>query len=450
MVGNKTGSPISIFFESGSARLTAESQQSLHDWYSLLNQEQVKTLHFNLQGTADLMTIKSDLYPNNAALSQARADSVAAWLVQQGAAHRNISIDAIGDSTPFPTGTDPLSLKKNRRVTVQAYQIDITRLPLTSSDVNKRDLYNIDENKVFKTIDGLPEYKVDMGDELQITFWQGGKAEIQKVTVQIDGTVSLPYQSALKVAGYTPREIDRLTTEILRKYERNPRVDVQVLKAKSKFASVFGEVQSLSRQPTGPGTYALRGKESLVDFLSRVGGPSKEANLNSVQIIREGKTVLLNLNRAIRQGDLSENAIIDDGDTIFVPSLAQSKRQVYVLGQVGKAGIVEFTGEINFLDAISKSGGLSPQAYLPDIRVLRANRDQPQILAVNFQRFLEQGDLTQNLALMDKDIIIVPSRPVANWNKFVNDISPTITLLLQPVSVAQQILSLRLLSGQVK
>jgi len=273
---------------------------------------------------------------------------------------------------------------------------------------------------------------------------------VQKVVVQIDGTVSLPYQAALHVAGYTPREIDALTTEIIRKYERNPRVDVQVLKARSKFASIFGEIQNLSRQPTGAGTYALHGKESLVDFLSRVGGPTKEANLNNVQIIRDGKTVLLDLSRAIRQGDLSENAIIDDGDTIFVPSLTQSKNQVYVLGQVTKPGIVEFTGEINFLDAISKAGGLIDSAYLPDIRVLRSDRDQPQILPVNFQRFLEQGDLTQNISLMDKDVIIIPSRPIANWNKFIADISPSLTMLLQPVSIAQQILYIRVLAGQVQ
>jgi len=121
-----------------------------------------------------------------------------------------------------------------------------------------------------------------------------------------------------------------------------------------------------------------------------------------------------------------------------------------VLGQVAKAGIVEFTGDINFLDAISKAGGLTDDAYLPDIRVLRADRDQPQILAVNFQRFLEDGDLTQNIALMDKDVLIIPSRPIANWNKFIADISPSITLLLQPVSIAQQILTLRLLTGQVQ
>jgi len=448
-LSKQVGERLSIYFDSGTARLNPESIAKVNAWVDSLGVD-LSQLHLELQGRADQRPIHSELFPNNTALSKARADAVATTLLRHNAKKENMNIDALGDKSPLPPGLDPASLRQNRRVFVEAFKIENTKLPLSRSNINKRDLYNITENKVFKTIDGVPEYKVGIGDELQITFWQGAKAEKQKVIVQIDGTVSLPYQAALKVAGLTPREIDKLTTNIIKKYERNPRVDVQVLKAKSKFASIFGEVQSLSRQPTGAGTYPLRGKESLVDFLSRVGGPTKDANLNNVQIIRDGKTVLLDLNRAIRQGDLSENAIIDDGDTIFIPSLAQSKRQVYVLGQVAKAGIVEFTGDINFLDAVSKAGGLTKDAYLPDIRILRTDRDQPQILAVNFQRFLEEGDLTQNLALMDKDVLIIPSRPIANWNKFIADISPSITLLLQPVSIAQQILTLRLLTGQVK
>ncbi|OIP98606.1 MAG: hypothetical protein AUK35_10215 [Zetaproteobacteria bacterium CG2_30_46_52] len=447
--GNKIGERLSIYFDSGTAKLNPSSVTSIANWSAALKQP-LSQVRFEITGRADQRPIRSDLYPNNTALSQARAESVAAWLRNNGALAGHMQIDALGDTSPLPPGLDPIALRENRRVFVQAYRIESVSLPRTTSDINRRDLYHIDENKVFKTIDNVAEYKVGVGDELSITFWQGGKPETQKVVVQINGTVSLPYQAALQVAGYTPREIDILTTDILQKYERNPRVDIQVIRANSKFASIFGEVQNLSRQPTGPGTYALRGRESLVDFLSRVGGPTAQANLNNVQIIRNGKTVLLNLSRAIRQGDLSENALIDDGDTIFVPSLAQSKRQVYVLGQVAKTGIVEFTGEISFLDAISKSGGLTGDAYLPDIRIVRADRDQPQIIAVDFQRFLEKGDLTQNLALMDNDILIIPSRPIANWNKFIADISPSVTLLLQPVSIAQQILTLRLLAGQVQ
>jgi protein involved in polysaccharide export with SLBB domain len=221
---------------------------------------------------------------------------------------------------------------------------------------------------------------------------------------------------------------------------------VQVLKARSKTVNIFGEVQSLTRQPTGPGRYYISGKESLVDLLSRAGGPGKDADLSKVQITRDGKTITLNLKRAIKQGDWTENAIIDHGDTIFIPSLAQSKHKVYVLGAVGKPGIIEFSGDMNFLDAVLKSGGLDKGASLPDIRVIRSDRDAPQILAIDFERFMEKGDLTQNLALQDNDVLIIPRRPIANWNLFVLDIMPSLQLILAPVTIASQTLSIAVLS----
>ncbi|MDX8403681.1 MAG: FG-GAP-like repeat-containing protein [Mariprofundaceae bacterium] len=447
-IGQKIGEKHSVFYESGSALISDISLKQLETWAKTLDKERDK-VRFKIEGRADIRPIHSELFPNNASLSLARAESVAAWLIANGARKEVVSIKAIGDTDPLPVGNDPVALKQNRRVFVQAYQIESVRLPEVTSNKVKRDLFHIEENQTFKIIDDIPGYKVGAGDNLSITFWQGGKSTEHKITVQTDGTVSLPYQEALQISGLTPREIDRKITEILSRYERHPRVDVQVLKARSKTVSIFGEVRSLTRQPTGPGTYFISGKESLVEFLSRAGGPGKDADLAKVQVIRNGKTVVLNLDRAIKQGDWAENAIVDDGDTIFIPSLAQSKRRVYVLGDVKKPGIVEFIGDIRFLDAISKSGGLGGDAYLPDIRVIRADRDSPQILAVNFERFMEQGDLTQNIALQDKDVLIIPTRPIANWNKFMQDITPTIDFLLKPVDAASEILTVQVLSDSL-
>ena len=447
-IGKEIGAKHSVFYDSASATLDDKSLESLKAWFSGLAHEADK-IRFEIEGRADIRPIHSDLYPNNTALSLARGEAVAAWLLSNGAREEAIEIKALGAANPLPEGTDPVALQKNRRVFVRAFEIESVNLPEVANNQVKRDLFHIDENKIFKMIDGIAGYKVGEGDDLSITFWQGGKETEYKVTVQVDGTVSLPYQEALRVSGMTPREIDQNVIKIISAYERHPRVDVQVLKARSKTVTIFGEVKDLLRQPTGPGTYPVSGKETIVDFLSRVGGPTKDADLTRVQVIRNGKTVMLNLERAIKQGDWAENAIIDHGDTIFIPSLAQSKRQVYVLGAIAKPGIVEYVGDIRFLDAVAKSGGLSQDAYLPDIRVIRADRDSPQILAVNFERFMEQGDLTQNLALHDKDVLIIPTRPIANWNKFIQDINPTLGLIMQPINAVSELQTIRLLSNRL-
>jgi len=442
--GRKLGKKVSVFYNSADASLTPEALETLDAWAADI--DSLSGLHYEIEGRADVRPIHSDLYPNNRALSQARAESVVAWLHKKGVPKDALNVHVLGADKPLPVGTDPLSLKLNRRVFVQAYKVTSVRLPEVQAKDDSHDLFHLSENKVFKTTNGVVGYKIGAGDLLSLTFWQGGKSTEYKVTVQVDGTVSLPYQAALKVSGMTPSEVDAHVTEILKRFERKPRVDVMVLKARSKSVSIFGEVQNLTRQPTGPGTYFLSGKESLVNFLSRAGGPSKEADLTKVQVLRDGKTVTLNLDRAIKQGDWRENALLDDGDTIFVPSLAQSKRRVYVLGAVAKPGIVEFIGDINFLDAISKSGGLGKDAYLRDIRVLRASRDKPLILPVNFERFMEKGDLSQNIALQDKDMLIIPKRPIANWNQWIADIMPTFTLLSSPMNTVADYYTVRTLS----
>lgn len=450
ITGVEAGEALAVFFDTGSATLDETGRQQIQAWFESLHTKAAE-LQLTLEGRADIRPIHSEVFPNNAALSRARAEAVAARLVELGMARKQIRIIALGARNPLPEGLDEEALRQNRRVLIRAYEARTVRLPQSiGTAVGRHDLFHVDENAVFKVLDGIPGYKVGPGDELSITLWQGGKGEEHKVIVQVDGTVSLPYQEALMVSGMTPREIDRHVTGLLSRYERHPRVDVRVIKARSKTVSIFGEVQSLLRQPTGPGSYFLKGKETLVDFLSRAGGPTKDADLTKVQIIRGGKTVLLNLDHAIKQGDWSENAVLDDGDRIFIPSLAQSKRRIYVLGEVKKPGIVEFRGDINFLDVISKSGGFGSDAYYPDIRVIRADRDTPKILPVAFDRFMEQGDLTQNLALQDKDVIIVPRSPVGNWNKTIKDMMPTLDLLIfRPLEVWYQALIIRDLSRRV-
>ncbi len=439
-VGQPIGEALRLYFDTESAHMEAGNGQALDAWLTGLGGA-LKAMYFRIRGRADIRPVHTEAFPNNKALSRARAESVAAILRGHGIPEKQITTEALGDKEPLPPGSSEEALRLNRRVLVQAYPLRSVRIPPTAGKPSHGDLFHVRENKTFKILDGIPEYRVGPGDELSITLWQGGgKGEEYKVVVQVNGTVSMPFFEAVHVEGMTPREIDAFMTQSQKRFVRHPRVDVRVLKARSKTTTIFGQVQSLLRQPTGPGTYFLKGKESLVEFLSRAGGPAKDADLTKVQIIRNGKTILLNLNRAIKQADWRENAIIDDGDTIFIPSLAQSKRRVYVLGAVKKPGIVEFSGDIRLLDAVSKGGGFGDHPYYPDIRVIRADRDRPLILAVNFKRLLEQGDLTQNLALQDKDVIIIPRSPIGNWNEYIKDISPSLDLLLfKPVNLAYEL-----------
>lgn len=445
-VGMPLGEPLKLYFETAQARVSDDDAKLISAWLPTLGRD-TKDLYFRVFGKADVRSVHSEVFPNNESLSLARAEAVSAMLRDHGIFADRIAVKALGDKDPVPPGMSAEALQQNRTAWVQAYPSISVRLPLTMGDNAKRDLFHINENAAFKTVDGVPEYRVGPGDEISISLWQGGMAKVHKVVVAIDGTISIPFFEGVNVNSMTPTEIDNFMTKSMAQFVRQPRVDIEMVKYHSKTATIFGQVRDLQRQPTGPGTYFLEGKESLVNFLSRVGGPTDRADITQVQIIRGGKVVKLNLERAIQQADWRENAIIDDGDTIFVPSMEQAGRRVYVLGEVKNPGIVEFSGEFHILDAVSKSGGFAENVYYQDMRVIRANRDKPLILPVAFNRLLEDGDLTQNLALNDRDVIIIPRSPIANWNKWIQDVSPSLNLLLfQPISAVDAVQNIQLLN----
>lgn len=441
-VGMPIGKPQRVFFDTAKTDIRPDDSKAVNTWLASLKKDP-KGLYFRVLGKADVRPIHTEVFPNNVALSRGRAEAVAGMLRAKGIPADRILIKALGDKDPMPIGMTREALQQNRTVWVQAFPPISVRLPRTTGESVKRDLYHINENTAFKIVNGIPEYRVGPSDELKITMWQGGTPDIQKVVVDVDGTISLPFFEGVKVDGLTPSEIDALMTSTLARFVRHPRVDVVVTKYHSKQATIFGQVKDLIRQPTGPGPYYLQGKETLVDFISRAGGPTDKADMTQVQLIRNGKVIKLNLERAIQQADWRENAIVNEGDTIFIPSLEQAGHRVYVLGQVTKPGIVEFTGDFTILDAISKSGGFTEDAFYPDIRVIRADRDKPLIMPVAFDRLLEQGDLSQNLALYDRDVIIVPRSPIGNWNEFIKQITPSLDILLfKPLSAVSEMQSI--------
>ncbi len=443
-----------VFFPSGSDALAKAEQAKLASWWKQLRARFSNDLHglrLELIGKADPRPIHTKRFPDNIALSRARAEAAARWLLAHGAPKDRLSIRALGAKEPEPPGFDPEALRLNRRVRVRALRVHAARILPGTEKVRLEDLYHVRENRVFRTIRGRPLYKVGPGDEITIVLWRGGKSKKHELVVQPDGTVSLPYMERVRVAGLASVEIEARLTRMLRRYEKHPRVDVYVRKKRAHVVTILGEVQNLVRQPTGPGAYPLLGRETLVDFLSRVGGPTRDADLAHVQLIRGGRTILLNLEKAISQGDWTQNAVLDEGDRVIIPSLRLSKRRVYVLGEVNKPGVVEFSGELRFLDAIAKAGGFGRHPYYASIRVIRAADERtPEIIPVAFDRLLEEGDVAQNLALEDHDIVIVPRSPIGNWNAFIQDLLPTFQLLTQPLTAVQELLLIRDLNRRVR
>jgi len=296
------------------------------------------------------------------------------------------------------------------------------------------------ENSVFTEARGVPEYKIGPGDVLTITLWDQAKPVPYKNAVRPDGKISYSYMDDILVAGRTSHEVDETLSNALKKYIRNPRVDVVVTKYQSKSALLFGQINRLQTGISGPGKYPLMGKTKILDFIVMAGGPIigeefANADLKRVEVVRKGKSYTINLYQAMFKGDLSQNIVIDDGDIITVPELPTFGERVYVFGEVNSQGIYRLKDAYDLLAAVSKAGGTTRVAVDSEIKIIRGyneDRTKPIILSANLDEILKKGDIAQNIPLLDGDVVYIPRTIIGDINEFIINTTPLLDYLLYP------------------
>ena len=185
---------------------------------------------------------------------------------------------------------------------------------------------------------GYPEYVVGAGDVLGIIIYTGLERKTLEVRVRGNGQIFAPDISPepMIVAQLSPSQIEGLIKGRMRHFIRNPNAEVQVLKYNSKKSSILGEIRDTMESHSGPGTYALRGLERIVDFIAAHGGPTTAADLTRVQVVgRDGSSRIVNVQKAIFEADESHNVIIRTGDMIFIPSEVAFQRFDYTVTVAG-------------------------------------------------------------------------------------------------------------------
>jgi polysaccharide export outer membrane protein len=296
----------------------------------------------------------------------------------------------------------------------------------------------VEENEVFTTKNGFVEYRLDAGDVLQITFWRGTEGEQKTVAVRPDGKISFGYVEDLYVRGLTPTELDQILTRRLGEYIRHPRIDVVVEEYNSKSVTILGAVGY--RTGTGPGQYQLKGRAHLSEMLSEAGGPRPDANLRDVRIRRKGnKSITVNLYKAITQGDISQDIVLDNGDVVYVQAVSKESNRVYVFGEVEKPGAYTFEGsEMRVFDAVAQAGGYTVFGKPALTRVVRGDITRPEVFETDLKALIEEGDYTQNIALANGDLVYVPRNGFGDINQFIQRIMPFMRLIIYPAQVVNE------------
>jgi polysaccharide export outer membrane protein len=321
-------------------------------------------------------------------------------------------------------------------------------------DIKKMTL--VKENSVFTEKRGYPEYIVGPGDVLIINFWEGPNPKPYETTVRPDGRISYSFVDNVMVRGQTTAEITSTLIEALKEYIRLPRLEVMVKEYKSKTALLSGQINVLQTGISGPGKYSLKGKTTALDLIILAGGPivgraaptsvaggatgaggvpMGDADMRKVELVRAGKKYTLNLYDAMFKGDTSQNVVLDDNDILTVPELPIYGERIYVFGEVNQEGIYRLKDAADFLSALSIASGLTRTAVKDDIKIIRGYKERnrkPLILSVNYYDIVKRADLSQNIELMNGDVVYVPRTTIGDVNEFILNTTPLLDYLFYP------------------
>ena len=165
-------------------------------------------------------------------------------------------------------------------------------------------------------------YRLTPGDVIQLTFLYVSEFD-QTITVQPDGYVSLKGLRDLFAQGLTVPQFDRALIEAYAVVLRDPVVSVSLKEFEKPYFIAAGEIAH-------PGKFELRGATTLTQALAIAGGTTKSAKSSQIILFRHFSDELLevktiNAKKMLRSRDLSEDAVLRPGDTVFVPTSALSK-----------------------------------------------------------------------------------------------------------------------------
>jgi polysaccharide export outer membrane protein len=115
------------------------------------------------------------------------------------------------------------------------------------------------------------------------------------------------------------------------------------------------------------------------------------------------------------------------------------ERKIFVLGEVERPGVYNFSAGMTTLQALALAGGYKNTAVLKDMRIIRGNLDSPKLIRVNMKK-TAQGKELKDVLLVHNDVIYVPRSAIGDWNNFINlYIRPTMEVLSLPLGGASTI-----------
>ena len=286
------------------------------------------------------------------------------------------------------------------------------------------------------------ESRIGPDDLLQITVFEAPDLN-RTLRVSANGEISLQLLGPVKAGGLTPRQLELVLQELLRRtYMKDPRVGVFVQELQSHPVSVVGAVKR-------PGVFQIRGTKTVLELLSMAEGLADDAG-DTVLVMhgasttgsisrdnagpesqkggqvsttpddaalasgpsaptkqeRAGEIVEVNLKSLLESDDPAFNIPVHPGDIVKVTRAGI----VYVVGEVKKPGgfVLRSNENITVLQALALAEGLTRTSLKSQARIIRTDQSTNKRTEIPVDLGKILASKASDPLLQPKDIIFVP------------------------------------------
>jgi polysaccharide export outer membrane protein len=286
------------------------------------------------------------------------------------------------------------------------------------------------------------ESRIGPDDLLQITVFEAPDLN-RTLRVSASGEISPQLLGPVKAAGLTPRQLELVLQELLRRtYMKDPHVGVFVQELQSHPVSVVGAVKR-------PGVFQIRGTKTVLELLSMAEGLADDAG-DTVLVMRGASTskssggvhadqesqndrkdsttpgdpavasqpaglpskerqpdiVEVNLKSLLESHDPAFNIPVHPGDIVKVTRAGI----VYVVGEVKKPGgfVLRRNENITVLQALALAEGLTRTSLKSQARIIRTDQSTNKRIEIPLDLGKILASKTPDPLLQPKDIIFVP------------------------------------------
>jgi polysaccharide export outer membrane protein len=240
---------------------------------------------------------------------------------------------------------------------------------------------------------GDANFVIGPNDKIRVTVWNHANIS-GEYTIERDGSFTFPLIGRVDATGMTVVMLEQeLRRQLMNGFYKDPQVTAALVENRSSKIFLVGELRT-------PGAYPITGEVTLIEALAKAGSTGPEAADHAL-IIRSdraqgpvmpgqdasAKVTRIDL-RELGTGRLSADAMVHEGDTVYVPRAAN----IYIYGEVRRPGSYPIGQATTVRQALSLAGGVSDFGAVNRLKILRIVDGAETTLKARLDDLLKPGD----------------------------------------------------------